>query len=579
MRLRKLVLQDFLSHAYTEINFADEPLQLHGRNFDHQHPGWSNGAGKSTPLYAICWALWGKIPAPQKTKDQLIRYDQLEAKVTLHLAGSDGSLEVTRCKSRGQSEQVQAFYNNQRVPGERDECQANLQRLYGISWEVFCNTVFLGPKSPAVQFVNATPTERAALLSELVNLQPFLNAAVILDTELSTRTLRHQELITLGKQLAGQISDVDQDIARITTQHQAEQSTHNKHVQLTEFEINKLTTEALQLTERLRNPPDSDIAHIRARENQQAEEVRKLESDVSVLAAKLSMARPEAGSTCPTCNQLFGGGAHANLEVCRAEWREQGRMKQLDLSQARAGLHATQEDLQVARDWERERVRIEQRMEDIKGLAYKARASLQNRSLAILHAEMERAKLQRLRLSEMAAGFQKELHGINERVPVLKTLSAGFKQEIRNLLLDDIRVGLTAHTTEFLEVLAEHEFSIRFPQQSKTGREKFDIEIYVGKDEPISSPGEEYRAKLAILLALRRVLQTSAVGCLDFLMIDDPLMGVDGAGDVAFGKLVEILARHQPQILITVPRPVEGLNCKTLLVERTARVSRVLVEI
>ena len=193
--------------------------------------------------------------------------------------------------------------------------------------------------------------------------------------------------------------------------------------------------------------------------------------------------------------------------------------------------------------------------------------------MAILHAEMERAKLQRLRLSEMAAGFQKELHGINERVPILKTLSAGFKQEIRNLLLDDIRVGLTAHTTEFLEVLAEHEFSIRFPQQSKTGREKFDIEIYVGKDEPISSPGEEYRAKLAILLALRRVLQTSAVGCLDFLMIDDPLMGVDGAGDVAFGKLVEILARHQPQILITVPRPVEGLNCKTLLVERTARVS------
>lgn len=577
MRLRSLKIQDFLSHAHTVLEFRDEVLQFQARNWDHIHEGWSNGGGKSSAaIYPVTWALWGRIPVLTETKDEIIRHNQDEVKVELKMAGSDGSLEIVRSKARGKAEQLAAWFNGQRVPGERDECQANLEKLYGISWEVYNNTIYLGPDSPAVQFVDAQPSKRAALLGELVNLGPFTDAWQKAVLEISTMERRQLELVTIHSQLGSQLVDIEAQIQRIGIAYQVEQTAHQARSRATTLEISTLEKEAMGLQERLKNPPSTDVTTCQAAVNDQEEFCQRLQSKASVLKAKIQMARPGVGSSCPSCNQPITEAISSCLHTARTEWGRDLELANGELSVALATLQRCRDDRDSCLSWVGTVFQIHSRLEDIKGLIYKTKTGLENRTIAVLHSELEKAKANRAKNQEQTTTFQKELAGINDKLPIIQTISKGFKNDIRNLLLDDIRVGLHTHTSEYLQILAENEFTIRFPPTSQTGQEKFVIQIWVGANKPITSPGEKYRAKLAILLALRRVLQHQQVGCLDFLLIDDPLLGCDVAGEIAFSKLVEVLSLHQPQILITVPKPVEGLTAKVIFVERTGRVSRCL---
>ena len=133
------------------------------------------------------------------------------------------------------------------------------------------------------------------------------------------------------------------------------------------------------------------------------------------------------------------------------------------------------------------------------------------------------------------------------------------------------------YTAQYVQLLCENEFTVEFPAVTATGREKFDIAIRRnGFANKLTSGGETYSAETAILLALRKALTHQTKTPFQFLMLDDVLERCDEAGGRAFGALLQAIAPEFSEILVTVPRPIEGLHGdQEITVVRQNRISSV----
>ena len=577
MRLRRLTLTDFLSHNNTVLEFKDQPYVFLGMNFDHAEGKWSNGAGKSSVFYAICWALWGQVPPKTRHKNAVIRRGCDGCQVELHLVGEKGSLQIVRRKSKLGAEQLQAFLNGQRIPGEREETQTKLEAFYGISWDIFCNTVFIGPQSDSARFATAQPAERARLLEEMVNLAPFKEAQEKLSVTQGKVTSRANELKGSLAVLDKGITLIQQTITDLSAKYRMEQASVQAQTHAAETAMKGLEKESLQIQHLLRNPPQGTLPELQAKMNAAQEQLTELEVQLTVIEGKLRMNVPAVGHPCPQCAQPFSSVAAENLGRVRRTLQQEAAVKRSEVSQARAVMAGITGEIQMHRDWVREEKRLKDRLEEIRLTAYQIKGSVESRSLAVLQDEMNKARTQLVDHTKLQTEYREELGKLLERAPVLDHIMKGLKQDVRNMLFDDLRSQLTVYTHRYLEVLAGSDFRVIYPFKTGTGRESFEIEIWAGDSiNPLPSVGENYRAVLAILLALRQTLLSQSKSCFDFLLVDDPLFGVDKAGAAAFGKLMNMLALETPQVCVTLPEELEDLPGKTVTIEKTGRISKVL---
>lgn len=172
----KLELKNFLAYQSPDpLNLEDLHLAcLTGEN----------GAGKSSLLDAISWALWGK--ARTRSDDDLIHLGQEEMVVTLDFVQDRQRFRVTRKRKlgrmrqdgrrgQGQSELFLFCYDDSRKsyviinePSMR-ETQTRINQLLRLDHEIFVNSAFL-QQGQADAFTTKTPTQRKEILSEILGL-------------------------------------------------------------------------------------------------------------------------------------------------------------------------------------------------------------------------------------------------------------------------------------------------------------------------------------------------------------------------------------------------------------------------
>ncbi|MDH6125556.1 SMC family ATPase [Kitasatospora sp. GP82] len=184
MRLHQLTVTAFGPFAGTE--------QV---DFDHLASGGlfllrgATGAGKSSVLDAVCFALYGEVPGARKGNP--LRSDHAEplvlTEVRLELTLGGRRLEITRSpeqrrpKRRGTGTTVEKPQTLLRewsadlgdgTPGWRalsrshQEAGEEIRRLIGMSREQFCQVVLL-PQGDFARFLRADANDRAALLRQL----------------------------------------------------------------------------------------------------------------------------------------------------------------------------------------------------------------------------------------------------------------------------------------------------------------------------------------------------------------------------------------------------------------------------
>ncbi|MEP7291288.1 MAG: SMC family ATPase [Chloroflexota bacterium] len=162
----RLEIKNFLAYR------SPEPLR-----FDGIHLACltgSNGAGKSSLLDAITWALWGKARA--RRDEELVHMGQHDMYVMLEFEQEGLLYQVIRRRARGKSTGTLDLIaldedgtpNNISEPNMRGT-QEKISRLLNLDYETFVHSAFM-QQGKADAFTTKTPRERKQILSDILGL-------------------------------------------------------------------------------------------------------------------------------------------------------------------------------------------------------------------------------------------------------------------------------------------------------------------------------------------------------------------------------------------------------------------------
>jgi exonuclease SbcC len=184
MRLHRLELTAFGPYAAHQSVDFDE-LSAAGLFLLHG----PTGAGKTSVLDGICYALYGQVPGARPVTR--LRSDHARpgtaTEVVLELTLGERRLEITRrpeqlrAKKRGSGTTTDKAVTllRERVDGQwrglsrsHQEIGEEIRQLVGMNCEQFCQVVLL-PQGEFATFLRASATERAALLGRLFDTRRF----------------------------------------------------------------------------------------------------------------------------------------------------------------------------------------------------------------------------------------------------------------------------------------------------------------------------------------------------------------------------------------------------------------------
>ncbi|MEU3060468.1 SMC family ATPase [Streptomyces subrutilus] len=156
------------------------------------------GAGKTSVLDAVCYALYGSVPGPRQAPGTSLRSDHAAAgtptEVTLELTAGGRRLEITRRpeqdrpKKRGTGttkDKAQTWLREHTGDGwaalsrSHQEVGEEVEQLLGMSREQFCQVVLL-PQGEFARFLRADEAARGRLLGRLFDTRRFAAVEALL---------------------------------------------------------------------------------------------------------------------------------------------------------------------------------------------------------------------------------------------------------------------------------------------------------------------------------------------------------------------------------------------------------------
>jgi len=187
----QLKLKNFLSYRQATLDFRG----LHVACVCGQ-----NGAGKSSLLEAIAWAIWGESRAT--SEDDVIHQGETEAQVEFTFSCRQQTYRVLRTRVRGQTSSLElqidtpTGFRPLTERGMRATQQLILQHLR-LDYETFVNSAYLR-QGRADEFMLKRPGERKQILADLLKLDQYDEAA---ETARERSRLAKAELEVLERSL------------------------------------------------------------------------------------------------------------------------------------------------------------------------------------------------------------------------------------------------------------------------------------------------------------------------------------------------------------------------------------------
>lgn len=163
MRIQKIEICNFYSIEHIKIDFEkfNNLVRLEGINKDS---GGSNGAGKSSVLEAVYWALTGKTI--RKSNDAALVNAQAGSKTQVTLL-FNGNYKIVRGRKPTHLE----FYCGEEnyTKASVTETQAFIDSYLNINHKVLLMSMFFGQHNN-VNFIDATPEDKRSIIKYFLNL-------------------------------------------------------------------------------------------------------------------------------------------------------------------------------------------------------------------------------------------------------------------------------------------------------------------------------------------------------------------------------------------------------------------------
>lgn len=225
----QLTLTNFLSYRKATLDF---------RGLHTACICGANGAGKSSLLEAITWALWGESRAG--TEDDVIHTGADEVNVDFIFKNQDVTYRVIRIRRRGGGAALEfqvetpTGFKALTERGMRSTQQLILDHLK-LDYETFINSAYLR-QGRADEFMLKKPSERKEILADLLKLNQY-------------ETLADQAK-DMSKQFKGQADQLEQNLASIKLQLEQRESIAQEKATV-EHQLSILRQAQLEDTERL----------------------------------------------------------------------------------------------------------------------------------------------------------------------------------------------------------------------------------------------------------------------------------------------------------------------------------------
>ncbi len=575
MRLSALTIQNWMSWAGKhQWDPGVGLVVINGDNRDTSPPQ-SNGAGKSALFYAIVWGLWGKLPRKHK-KDDLITNGYKKCSVHLVLESKDTVLEITRTKQKTLGEKLEFKIGDKVVAGDLLNTQIALEEWFHISFETFCNVIYIGRESASARFFEASPTQRMAILSELIEDTVFREAGKRVGKDI-TKLVRENDKDTASISSLQQVVDrLSKEAVEVNRKLHHERKQQQAEVHEKAHQIAELEKQQIEIQKRIRDCPEGDESALREEVAIRSTKIRELQNQSAILSHQVRTTTLPPGSKCSTCGQTVTEEFVAGIRQKQQAARDELRKINNTLTDLQAEHTQYQEELNKILRWHQQKEKYRQQMEDLNARIYQVREAAYSRAVEYLEENLKQIEENINNLHTQIADLKRSISQRNKHLPVLKALQAGFNREIRNMLLDEVRQVLTHYTNRYTPYMAGSEFSITYPPQTNTGRETFDIVVKRGPEEVgLPSGGERYRISIACLLALRQALQFGRTCPFDFLLLDDPVGELDDPGCHALSLLLRDLNPDIQTIMMTVPREMKLEGHRDVLVVKQEGKSRI----
>ena len=244
-----LKLTGFLSYR--------DPVEVDFTGFDLACISGQNGAGKSSLLDAITWALFGQA---RKRDDSLINLQSTAAEVSFTFAYENNQYRVIRSLAREKSTMLEFQISSKDgwrplTEHTNRETQLRIERVLRLDYETFINVSFF-LQGHADQFAQQPPTRRKEILGNILGLEIW--------EVYKERTAEHR------KALEGELGLVDGHIAEIDAELAEEEP---RKMRLSELEIQ---LGGLAASRRIQEAALASVKNLRAGLEERRHMVQKL---------------------------------------------------------------------------------------------------------------------------------------------------------------------------------------------------------------------------------------------------------------------------------------------------------------
>jgi exonuclease SbcC len=214
------------------ISYLD-PVELDFRRFDVACISGSNGAGKSSLLDAITWALFG---VARKRDDSIIHSKADAAEVTFDFNYEGNTYRIQRAKTRGKPTTLEFLIFQNGTGGESSgwkpftekgirDTEVSIQHTLHMDFDTFTNASFF-LQGKADVFAQQRPADRKRILSSILGLDAWEQYR----ERASEQRRVYEETIN---RVDGLINEINLELA--------EEPERVKHLEQVETELNQLT--------------------------------------------------------------------------------------------------------------------------------------------------------------------------------------------------------------------------------------------------------------------------------------------------------------------------------------------------
>lgn len=599
MKITSLEIRDFCVIHRATVQMDDQGLVLISGVNNDSDAADSNGSGKTTIFKALTWCFFGTTIDGEKAAG-VVRKGADEAEVIANLV-DDSDQEWVITRARAKSEKLSIDGPAGSVAESKDALQTQIEKLIGLDFHAFRNTVLYGQEdSSRFSDPRTTDAQRKDVLHRI------LRTSLLKKCEGWTRA-KLKELVKAAEPLREKVANAqaamgEWDVVDLRSKEGAWAKEHQGQVEEAERRLlakndwkrsheaeievfPKRIAVATKTLEKL-GEPSKNRKQLVSIHKKAASQLEKARTAIAIAEAEEKRLIKELaqleGDECPVCSSDLTSPAPAAHIDSKMEALEdvRGRLRglvaiQVKCDKQRSKAEKLIEDCDEEIDrytaatadlekWKRKLVEAEAKLEGVDEVL----ASL-NESHEKLKAEINPYTEMREQAESRVRKLKAKLDKLN-KVLVLKEneiahyqfWARGFGQQgLPSFVLDSVMPLLTERTNHYLETLADGditmEFSTRTTLKSGDERDKINISCVIeGSEDTTPSTGQRRKMEVATDLALMDLAETREGGNLDLLLLDEVLDGLDASGRARIIDLLHELRARRRSIFVVSHDPL-----------------------